>query len=114
MGISWRSKRSLLLKNVLKTANAGRLLRNRLTELGGRLTELGGRHADLLKDYILKMLHLKQTLNLGDLGKETLTSEMALLPINRAVGDHSLQFQQSKQTWEIGEKELRLTVWRWK
>ena len=87
----------------MKTANAGRLLRNRLTELGGRLNELGGRNADLLKNYILKML-------LGDLGKETLTSEMALLPI-RAVGDHSLQFQPSKQNWEIGEKELRMTVW---
>ena len=97
----------------MKNANAGRLLRNRLTELGGRLTELGGRHADLLKDYILKMLHLKQTLNLGDQGKEPPTSEKSLLQI-RTLGNHSLQFQQSKQSWGIAGKELRMTVWRWK
>ena len=80
----------------------------------GRLTEAGGGHANLLPNCILKMLHVKQTLNSGGLGKETHTSEMALLPINWAVGDDSLQIQQSKETWEIGEKELRLTAWRWK
>ena len=111
MATSWRSRRSLLLKSVLKTVSAG-LQRDRL----GRLTEAGGGHANLLPNCILKMLHVKQTLNSGGLGKETHSSGMALLLIKWAVGDDKLGFriQQIKEIWEIGEKEQNLTVGRWK
>ena len=93
---------------------ARRLLGNVLTKLGGRPTKLGGRSADLLKNHILKRLNLnlnlKQILNQGDQGKE-LTSGKSLLQIS-TIGNHSLQFQQSKQSWGIGKKELRMKAWR--
>ena len=77
--ISWRSKRSLLLKSVLKTVSAG-LQSDRLTGL----SEEGGGLANLLPNCILKILHERQTLSLGGLGKElneTLSSGMAMLQI---------------------------------